>query len=263
MMPIDLVLVRHGESEGNVARRYSEKGDNSFFTEQFRNRHSSRLRLTDKGRQQARMAGMWIKKNIGTSFDRYFAAPYARAMETGALMEFPDANWHLDFYLRERDAGLYDILPEDEKMKRYPEEYKQYMLDPFYWTPPNGESIAQVCLRADRVLHTLHRECSDQRVLISSHGLMMWAFIIRIERLTPMQYLNRSQSKKYKIHNCQIIHYSRRNSKTGELARRCEWVRSVCPVDMSSSNEWTRIKRPTFTNSQLMRLVEESKRVIT
>jgi hypothetical protein len=42
-MPIDLVLVRHGESEGNAARRSSMDGDNSVFTEEFCSRHNSRL----------------------------------------------------------------------------------------------------------------------------------------------------------------------------------------------------------------------------
>jgi hypothetical protein len=34
-MPIDVVLARHGESEGNVARRFSLAGDNSVLTEEF------------------------------------------------------------------------------------------------------------------------------------------------------------------------------------------------------------------------------------
>jgi NAD+ kinase len=68
-MPLDLVLVRHGESEGNVASRFAEAGDNSVFSEEFCNRHNSRLRLTDRGRQQASAAGDWIKRNIGDHFD--------------------------------------------------------------------------------------------------------------------------------------------------------------------------------------------------
>jgi hypothetical protein len=46
-MPANLVLVRHGESEGNIATALSKKGDNSMFTEAFLNRHSSTWRLTD------------------------------------------------------------------------------------------------------------------------------------------------------------------------------------------------------------------------
>ena len=63
MLPIDLIFVRHGQSEGNLAHRMSEKGDNSFFTPEFRERHSRAFRLTNKGIEQAKSAGFWLKKN--------------------------------------------------------------------------------------------------------------------------------------------------------------------------------------------------------
>jgi Histidine phosphatase superfamily (branch 1) len=128
--------------------------------------------------------------------------------------------------------GIWDcskIMPEDDKRTKYPEAYRQHQLDPFYWTPPNGESIAQLCLRIDRVLQTLHRECSDKRVLIVCHGLVIWAFMIRIERLTPMQYLKRSQNALWAIHNSQIVHYSRRDPDSGGIGNVVEWTRSICP----------------------------------
>ena len=56
-LPLDLVLVRHGESEGNVAQEWSKLGDDSLWTEEFRQRHSSRYRLTLKGREQVRGGG--------------------------------------------------------------------------------------------------------------------------------------------------------------------------------------------------------------
>ena len=57
-----------------------------------------------------------------------------------------------EFYLREREMGLFEIMSEDDKKNKYPEVFRQYESDPFYWTPPNGESMAQLCLRIDRVL---------------------------------------------------------------------------------------------------------------
>ena len=124
--------------------------------------------------------------------------------------------------------------------------------------------MAQLCLRIDRVLHTLHRECSNKRVLVVGHGLVMWAFMIRIERLTPTQFLERSHSKNIADHirNCQIIHYTRRDPTGGELANRAEWVRSVCPWDTSAGSEWRTIIRPTFTNEQLLEAAEASPRII-
>ena len=45
---MDLVLVRHGQSEGNVARSRSMMGDHSLYVGEFLNRHSSLWRLTNK-----------------------------------------------------------------------------------------------------------------------------------------------------------------------------------------------------------------------
>jgi len=265
-MPIDLVLVRHGESEGNAARRSSVAGDNSLFTEEFCSRHNSRFRLTDRGREQARAAGAWLKENIGQHFDRYLVSGYLRAVETAALLGLEGACWYQEFYLRERDMGLFEIMPEDLKKQKHPEIYRQYELDPFYWSPPNGESIAQLCLRIDRVLHTLHRECSQKRVIIVAHGLVMWAFMVRIERLTPTEFPQRSQSSNIADHirNCQIVHYTRSDPNGAATSSRVEWVKSVCPWS-SDWNEavWRGIQRPTFTNEQLMAAAEASPRIVS
>ena len=184
MMPKNLVLVRHGESEGNLARRISEQGDNSVFTEEFMNRHSSKFRLTNKGLSQAVKAGNWIKLNIDFTFQRHMVSSYARAMETAGLLGLPNARWFQDIYLRERDMGDFDNISEQSKQE-FGKIYAEYKRDPFYWTPPRGESVAQLCQRVDRVLETLHRECSDKNVIVVCHGMVMWAFMIRLEKLTP------------------------------------------------------------------------------
>ena len=64
MLPVDLVLVRHGQSEGNVANRRAERGDKRIFTPEFRLRHSSSFRLTDLGRSQAEKGGDLAQKRI-------------------------------------------------------------------------------------------------------------------------------------------------------------------------------------------------------
>jgi NAD+ kinase len=209
-MPVDLVLVRHGESEGNAARRFSVQGDNSVFTDEFCNRHSSRLRLTDCGRTQAERTGSWLREHIGEQFDRYLVSGYLRAMETAALLKLPNACWFQDFYLRERDMGAFELISEETKREKFPEVLRQWEQDPFYWTPPNGESVAQLCLRIDRVLHTLHRECEGKRVIAVCHGMVMWAFRIRLERWTPAEFLRRTKSRADRIHNGQIIQYTRK-----------------------------------------------------
>lgn len=161
-MPIDLVLVRHGQSEGNAAKRRSEAGDNGAFTEAFMKRHSASFRLTAKGREQACQAGEYIRKEFlknGVGFDRYITSEYLRAMETAALLELPNAKWFGDFYLTERDWGDLDICPENERNEKFRDALRKRRVEPFFWRPPGGETFAELCLRVDRVLHTLHREC--------------------------------------------------------------------------------------------------------
>ena len=121
-LPIDLVLVRHGQSEGNLAKRRSEAGDHSAFTKEFRRRHSASFRLTIKGREQAQQAGEFLRKEFtgeGIAFDRYYTSDYLRAMETAGGLELPNASWYRDFYLTERDWGDLDHFPQSEREERF------------------------------------------------------------------------------------------------------------------------------------------------
>src|SRR3990172_1260288 len=118
-MPRNLVLVRHAESEGNKAIQCSENGDHGLFTEEFRKRHSSSFRLTNKGREQAKIAGAWIRGNIALEWDGYYVSPSLRALETAVLLQLPFAGWEHRFCLRERDWGDLDIVFDEEKRTKY------------------------------------------------------------------------------------------------------------------------------------------------
>jgi NAD+ kinase len=263
-MPLDLVLVRHGESEGNVAFGLSRQGDHSHYTPEFLARHSSRWRLTDKGVAQAHNAGDWLRRNLAESFDRYYVSEYLRAMETAAHLGFQGARWFCEFYLRERDWGALDVMSFEERRQRYGDELRRRELDTFFWAPPAGESLANMCLRIDRVLDTLHRECADRRVLIVCHGEVMWGFRVRLERMSQERYreLDQSREPQVKIHNCQVLHYTRRDPTTGVLGAHLNWVRSVCPWDSTlSSNEWQGIRRPSYANDDLRAVAEKSPRL--
>lgn len=259
-LPNNLVLVRHGESEGNVATALSKKGDNSMFTEEFLNRHSSTWLLTEKGKQQAVAAGKWIKKNIGESFHRYYVSEYDRAKQTAALLDLPDAEWMVTFYLRERDWGELDVMSIEERKRRFSENLRRKEMDPFYWTPFNGESMPTLCLRLDvKNFDTLHRECDQKNAVLVLHGEVMWGYRYIIERPTHSNIMKLEQSNNPhdKIHNGQVIHYTRINPITQKVAPYLNWVRSICPSDLSlSNNEWREIKRRKFSNEELLQEVE-------
>lgn len=85
-LPLDLVLLRHGQSEGNLAKRYSEAGQHDIYDQTRKNRHTRSFRLTELGRKQASRAGLWLRDEF-PGFDRYIVSEYARAMETATLLE--------------------------------------------------------------------------------------------------------------------------------------------------------------------------------
>lgn len=266
-LPVTLTLVRHGESEGNIAVKRSKNGDHSSYTPEFLARHSSLWRLTERGKEQAEAAGAWLKKN-GCRFDRCYTSDYVRAQETAGLLGQRDARWYSDIYLRERDRGDLDVCSAEEAQAKHGDSLRRRDIDPFYWCPPSGESMAHLCMRIDRFLDTLHRETSVGSALVVCHGETMWGFRVRIERMSQATYrkLDESDDKRDRIHNAQIIQYSRTNPMAARVAGPApyyRWMRSVCPTDEKLSwNKWTEIERQTYTNEELLRNAERHPRII-
>lgn len=262
MLPIDLILVRHGQSEGNLAVHASRDGDNSFFTPEFFERHSRDFRLTDKGIEQAKTAGEWLKKNVLMPFDRFYVSDYIRAKETAYYLNLPEAEWRVEYQLRERDKALMDNCPADEQKRLFEMEQRQYEMDRFLSYPAGGgESIPLLCLRlkADFLSH-LARECSDKRVIVVCHGHVMRALQLELENLGHDDFIRLDSSKKPedKIRNCQILWYTRRNPNFGKVASdHLVAVRSVCPWDKNGDYGWRPIARKKYSNKELFEEIQK------
>ena len=102
-MPNNLILVRHGESEGNLIQWAAKAQQTIEIPLDLMNRHTCDWRLTTKGIEQAKIAGQWILANIGTDFYRYYSSSYLRALETAALLNLPNAINKINL----RDQGNY------------------------------------------------------------------------------------------------------------------------------------------------------------
>ncbi|HXV26886.1 MAG TPA: histidine phosphatase family protein [Candidatus Paceibacterota bacterium] len=265
MIPIDLILVRHGESEGNVANRASRGGDHCFFTDEHRGRHSREFRLTDRGIVQAKAAGEWIRKNVPLPLDRFYVSDYIRAKETAYLLDLPDALWRSEFHLRERDHALMDNITDAEKKECFATEQALYEQDPFLAYPAGGgESFAMHCFRLKAtMLEHWARECSDKRVIAVCHGHVMRALQVELEALDHDDFirLNASDEPRDRIRNCQVMWYSRRDPDTKKLHDAVVAVRSASP---SENNDfmWRRIVRRKFTNEGLRAEVERYPRYV-
>lgn len=260
MMPRNIVLVRHGESEGNAATKAAYSGDTSLYTPEFRARMGCDWRLTDAGREQADTAARWLHANGPQTFQRFYVSDYARAKETAVRLGFESALWFVEPTLRERDYGVFDTMPPEERARLYADNIRIKELNPYYWKPPGGESIPDVILRLRAgIIDTLHRECSDDNVLLVCHGQVMWGMLAMLTRMLPFRYnqLVGSPDPRDQIHNCQIVQFSREDPTTGESKRYLDWMRSVCPPDLTlSRNAWQRIHRPKYTNEELQEQVD-------
>lgn len=184
-----------------------------------------------------------------------------RAMQTAAYLDLPNANWYMDYNLRERDGGLFDSLKPSKRDKKYHDEQMFHDSQPFFFQPLQGESITAVCLRIKIVLDTIARECDGKNVIILCHGHVMRVFRIILEKpsLRETNDLLLGKNANEKVPNCSIIHYTRENPYNREqgLADRFNWVRMIRPAGGGApEDDWSLIMRKRYTNDELL---EEAK----
>ena len=255
--PLELVFVRHGESEGNVAVDAMEKGDKSHFTKEFAQRHSSTYDLTPKGVEQAKAAWVWIRTNINKGkFDAYYCSTYVRARKTAGYLGLPEAKWYVRDYIREHDWGNLDAMTDNERWEKYPEAMKKRSINKYYFASPGGESLADMVIRVRvGILTTLYRDLPNGRGIVVTHGNVMWPVRILMEGWLPEQFqaIRDQKDPKDKINNCQIVHYCRIDPVSGKISEKFNWMRSVCPWDLSlSDNTWQKIERKKYFNEELI-----------
>lgn len=265
MMPENLIVVRHGESIGNLAKRKSEQGDNSLI-KRLHGTHTAHWTLTEKGCYQAVETGDFINQYFFHDqkiiFDRMYVSSYARAMQTAAHLNLIHSNWIVDTRITERDWGELDRMTEDERLEKFGEVMAMREVDPFFWSPPNGESMNDVTIRNRDFIDSLHR-AQKNNVIAVCHGEIVKNLRMIFFGYTPSEYAEMEFSKdpKRRIHNCQIDHYTRRNPETLELSDRLEWFKYYRPSEGGPSDEiysrWEHIKHRRFNSHELMQMANK------
>jgi broad specificity phosphatase PhoE len=150
--PERLWLVRHGQSQGNVARDAAHEAGLHEIDITVRDVD---VPLSELGLRQAEAAGRWFAALPEDQRPEIIlSSPYLRARQTaeaictaGALAGGP-ARTIVDERLREREFGVFDRLTTLGIRDKYPEEAAhRAKLGKFYHRPPGGESWADVILR--------------------------------------------------------------------------------------------------------------------
>lgn len=261
-MPRDLVLVRHGESEGNIVQRAFKEGRDIEVPARFLDIPDWKYQLSQNGIEQAEATGEWLREEFGAPIDEAFDArlvsPYLRTRETAAHIGGSACTWVIDNRLPERDWGIYNSVLPTEREKFFPHEERMRKIASLDWTPTGGESLSkQVQLRFRDWLDTLHREHADERVLAVAHGEIMWIARYVLERMLPEEWEEADEDKSQRIYNTSVLHYTRVNpNDPEEVDPRLRWRRMTVPWDESLSpfgGEWVELEgKRHFSGSQLL-----------
>jgi broad specificity phosphatase PhoE len=259
-MPIDLVFVRHGQSEANIVQKADKESVIHPAAVHINDRPDWRQRLSPKGITQAQIAKEWIDEHLGgiESFDGRYASPFLRTRETAAYLGgLETGEWTIDDRLVERGWGVYGIVPRAEQRVQFPLTSRLHELTPWYVRFDGGESMPDVYGRFRDFQGTLHREQSDKRVIIVSHGDFINVARYGVERMLPEQWEALDRDPRYTIRNCSITHYSRVNpDDPNDIRDKIHWRRIVYPDALHESPDagaWVELPgRQRYTGAELL-----------
>lgn len=155
-----LIMVRHGESEGNAIRHFTTSGE---------------AKITDLGRRQAREAALRIKLMFKPTL--VIASTFARARETGRIIA-DELGIPIQYEAEFREMSFGDLAGQP---------YESLAGDPTFdpkrswvWRAPNGESHEDVLMRVAPALDQIAKKHPDDEIVIVSHGGVMrsvWAHV--------------------------------------------------------------------------------------
>ena len=142
---MDIILVRHGESEANIAKIFGGPS----------------AKLSDLGKEQALKSKDFIQ---GLKFDRVYTSPFVRAVDT---MKHLGLDGEIEEDLREIGFGILEDKSYDMISGSHPVEAQKWADDPIYYAVPGGETIIEGYKRVEKLLNKLIEK--DEDVLIVCH----------------------------------------------------------------------------------------------
>jgi probable phosphoglycerate mutase len=202
-MTLELIIVRHGQSEGNRDRVFTGHGPSP---------------LTERGHEEARCAAARIA--IGP-VDALFSSDLPRAVQTAQpIAELTGVPIIQDRALREKNFGDLTGMSFSELEAKYPDVWQGLLARDPGFQPPGGESHAMCRERMNTFLARLFEYRTSGRVVLVSHGVAINHLLYSLMR-TPT---NVPPAMVFQIDNCSIQRVER---QTDGL------VRMICINDRS------------------------------
>lgn len=154
-----LIVVRHGETEWNIARIRQGHLDS---------------KLTEKGLAQARALAQRLARE---KFTALYSSDLGRAVQTAsAIADLTGHKIVTDPRLRERHLGIFQGLSGDEINAKYPEERRLFRTVGPDYVIPGGESMRQQVQRNVGYLTELAEKHCGEQVVVVTHGGVVSGF---------------------------------------------------------------------------------------
>ncbi|QGG46886.1 alpha-ribazole phosphatase [Heliorestis convoluta] len=146
-------LIRHGETEWNLNRRYQGHSD---------------IALSEQGRYQAQQL---LRRLAHENIDVLYASDLGRAVETAQIIASAhQKEVQLDQRFRECHFGQWEGLTFPEIEKAYPQEIETWRKRPGQLLVPGGESFALLQVRAYEALLDVVAKHKGENIAIVAHG---------------------------------------------------------------------------------------------
>jgi probable phosphoglycerate mutase len=247
--PEGILIVRHGQSAGNVAAEAAELAGHLAIDLDLRD---TDIPLSELGQRQAAALGEWIasqpKERRPTVL---LVSPYVRALQTAALAlekfqtENPTIQIIYDERLREREFGIVDRLTKKGIVEKFPFQAELYdRIRKFYYRPPGGESWCDVILRLRSVMDTLSNEYAGERVMIVCHGVVVLCFRYLFERMTEEQIL--TIDHECLVANCSVTSYWNTDNPKGLGGFSLDKFNFVAPLANAGEKITSQPDEPNF-----------------
>ena len=174
---MDLIVIRHGQSEADLLNVYEGRAD---------------YHLTPLGKKQADAMGEWVANRY--HIDKIFASPMTRTKETAAsLSQRVGVKVTYDEDLMEWQNGLLAGRPKDEARILYPKLANRYPHTLVY----QQESDIAFRMRAETVLSKIIHEYPQEYVvaIVTHNGMITQLFrsFLKLPIDSPEVYLPRSK----------------------------------------------------------------------
>ena len=156
---INIYMIRHGQTDWNVAGKIQGKTD---------------IPLNETGRRQA----VCLAKGMANRpVVQIFSSDLLRARETaGAIGDSQHVAVETLPGLEEIGFGKWEGMTLEEIQAAFPEEYEKWCENPVTVAPPGGESLSQIKDQCQKVMEEILKRAKGDLAIVS-HGAML-AYVV-------------------------------------------------------------------------------------